>query len=624
MTRIDELTTRLLDGTLTDTEWSELELLLAADPAAADEYLALLELEAALRGLRTDFDLAEPTLAKVKEAQVEKTTQAVMAEIAAQPAPEWAAKPEATPQLAFTSRRWLFAAGLFAVAAGLAVGLWLGTGTPPQPLNPDLPPVPERTEFARLTQLHGSVEWLTPQGDVIVAGEGNAVPPGHTLRTVGEDSMARVELPDQTMVEIEPDSVVRFGSVSGDANKPWLFLAAGQLTAAVPGRANAHPLVVGTGVADVFARKGTFVVSSAGPESARVDIKQGNVEVVRMDAPTPVRVAAGSAFFHSGFAKVLLEPGLRVDRTPARTLLFPGPRDAIFVPGSVHGKADVWVASARQFTLWTSDGGTADTPLLPRRGDGQAVFSRDYTALVTWAAGKDDKVSIRNLPGGEERAAIDIRLPDVRFRAVAPGAAWLAVVEPKPNHKWVRVYDGITGAERFAREFEDAVGCVASSPDGKALAVGLFDTSRGGNNKIVLLDPVTNERMTTLPTQKKGQTALAFSADGRYLAAGFNGLVQIWDVRSRELVKAITGFERVTTCLAFSADGKTLAAGTQDGQVWVWSIVTGKPMQLIEVGSRGVRTVCFSPDGKRLVTVANNAPAMLWDVAETLPAGDVQ
>ena len=106
---------------------------------------------------------------------------------------------------------------------------------------------------------------------------------------------------------------------------------------------------------------------------------------------------------------------------------------------------------------------------------------------------------------------------------------------------------------------------------------------------------------------------------------GFNGLLQVWDVRSRELVRSITGFERVPTCLAFSADGTTLAAGTQDGQVWVWAVATGKPLQLIELGTRGVRSVAFARDGKRLVTVANGAPVALWDVA-TEPAGitDVQ
>jgi WD40 repeat protein len=618
MTRTDELTAKLLDGILTEAEWADLEALLGADPLAADDHLALLELEAVLRGELADFDLTAPTLAKVKEARAEKTTRAVMAGIATQPAPRWAgrARPESAPR----SRRWLFAAaGLVAVAAGIAVGLWLGTGNPGAPQDGG-GGSPDGQEFAKLTRASGSVEWLTPQGEVLPAGEGNVVPPGHTLRTIGEDSHARVELPDRTTVDIEPDSVVRFvATPDARTGKPRVFLAAGQLTAAVPDRAPARPLVVGTGVADFFALTGTFVVSSAGPESARVDIKKGNVEVVRVGTRASFPMSTGGAFFQAGLAKAVTESGLRVDRTPARTLSFPGPQDAVFTPDG----RDVWVASGRQFTLWTRGGGTADKLFPPRRGFDRAAFTRDRNTLVSVNA-RDEKVLVRDLPDGEERAILDLKLPEARFWTVAPGAAWFAHVEPRPNHKRLRLVEGRTGAERYVREFEEAIGCLTATPDGKGIAVGLSDLGRGLNGKVLLLDAATGDRLAALPTQKKGQMSLAFSADGRHLAVGFNGLVQVWDVRSRELVKSITGFERVPTCLAFSTDGKTLAAGTQDGQVWVWSVASGKAVQLIELGTRGVRSVAFDKDGKRLLTVANNAPVALWDVAEADGMNDVQ
>ena len=198
-------------------------------------------------------------------------------------------------------------------------------------------------------------------------------------------------------------------------------------------------------------------------------------------------------------------------------------------------------------------------------------------------------------------------------------------MEPKSNQKRLRVVDG-SGTERFTREFEQLIACVASPADGAMLAMGQTDPARIENNKIVLLDPANGQRLSALPTQRKGLAALAFSADGRYLAAGFNGLVQVWDLRSRELVKSITGFERVVTCLTFAADGRALAGGTQDGQVWVWSTATGKPVQLIEVGSRGIRSIAFSPDGRRLVTVASSPTVSLWDVIDPVaaPPGDAE
>ena len=90
MTRLDELTGKLLDGILSDTEWEELEELLRADAGAESSHNFILELEGALRGLRTEFDLVEPTLARLQDVQTEKTAQAVMAEIAGHDSPDWA------------------------------------------------------------------------------------------------------------------------------------------------------------------------------------------------------------------------------------------------------------------------------------------------------------------------------------------------------------------------------------------------------------------------------------------------------------------------------------------------------------------------------------------------------
>ena len=607
MTRAEELTDRLLDGTLADAEWAELESLLA-DPAAVAGHVALMELEAALRGERAGFDLTDATLACVRAAQAEKTTRAVMAEIATQPAPAWAAR-EAPRR---RSRRWLAPlVGAVAVAAGLVVGLWLGVGRGVLPGPGDLPAT-DGQEYATLTKSLGEVELLSPSGEVIPVSEGRAVPPGHTLRTVGEDSRARVQLPDLTTVDIEPDSIVRFiPTAGGSGGKPRLFLASGQLTAAVPEKVPERPLVVATGVAEVFAQAGSFIVSSAGPESARVDVKRGKVEVLRTGARTPFPMNTGGAYFQSGLAKVLTEPALRVDRTPDRTLAFPGNHDATFAPNGI----DVWVASNRRFTLWTRDGGTADQPWPVRKGFERVAFTRDPAAVVA-VNPREEKVLVRDLPDGRERVLFDVRLPEVRLWTVAPGAAWLAFAEPRPNHKKLHVIDGRTRVERFTRELAEGVGGLAASPDGKVLAVGLADPGRGLNAKVVLLDAATGDRLGALPTQRKGLMALAYSADGRHLAVGYNGLVQVWDVRARELVRSITGFERVPTCLAFSPDAKTLAAGTQDGLVWVWSVPGGQPVQRLEVGIRGVRSVAFDRDGKRLLTVANAAPVMLWNLAD--------
>lgn len=624
MTRVDDLTDRLFDGVLTPAEWAELETLLAVDPAAGASHVALLELEGVLRGLRTGFDLSSPTLDRIQDAQAKKTAQVVMAEIARQPAPAWSSseKRETGPVSRTTVHfRWrAVVAGLAAVAAALTIGIWLGgqpsdspTGGPaPQPTAPEQL-ADARPPAARLTNSTGAVELLTPQGDVVAVAEGRDVPPGHTLRTIGEDSVARVEMPDRTLVDIAPDTVVRFVAMGTATTKPRLFLAGGQLTAAVPDSLADPQLVVGTGVAEVFARTGTFVVSSAGPESARVDVRKGKVDVVRMDARTRIPVASG-AFVQAGFEKVLVEPATHIDRTPARTLVFPNARDVVY---SRDG-AEVWVVSPRQVTRWTRDGGTANLSFPPHKGESNtavAAFTRDKATMVTSTIiAKDERVHLRAMPDGEIVSEFSQKLSESRFWCASPSASWFAAVEGKPNQRRLRAFDGLTGAERWAREFDEVVGCVAAAPDGESLAVALADASRGGS-RTVLLDPRTGSRIGGLPTQRKGCTAMAYAASGEHIAIGFNGHVQLWDVKNRELLRTITGYERVTTCLAFSPDGRILAAGTQDGQVWLWATATGKVVQVLDAGGR-VRSLAFHPAGRRLAAVANNAPVTLWDVAE--------
>jgi WD40 repeat protein len=628
MTRTAELTAKLLDGTLSEAEGAELDALLAGDPGAEAEHLALVQLEAELRGLRTGFDLVESTLAQVAAAQANRTAQAVLEQITTAPPPAWSprvAEPASKPEQPAPTRRTRWA-GLAALAACAArIRVFFLTGKAPQVPPDDVPSAP--TAFAKLSRLAGSVELLSPTGDVIPAVEGGELPGGFTVHTVGDESLAIVELiHDRTRVEIESDSVVRFaGSSPESAGKPRVYLAAGQITAAVPERPDDHqPLVVATAVAEFLTRDGTFVLSSAGPESARVDIKRGKVEMVRTATPKPVRLhAGGTAVVFAGNDKLDIEHGQTVDRTPRRTLTVPGARDVAFSPDG----SEVWVASARSFTRWALNGTTTETSFYPRKGnDGPATITRNKKFLVTFRGDGGDRVLVRTLPDGGEQAALNTRLGESRFWAVAPNASWLAAVEPKLNNKRVRVLDGKSGEERFTRDFAEPVACVAAAPDARHLAVGVHANIRGGvGNKVVVLDAYTGDQYPALQMPRRPLLAMTFSPDGHTLAAGFNGTIQLWDWRIQELVRTIHGFERPLVCLAYSSDGKRLAAATQDGHVWLWDTATGRQTQLIDVGSRAIRDLAFSPNGKQLVTLANNAAVAVWDVVDrTLPAANLQ
>ncbi|MBM3980709.1 MAG: hypothetical protein FJ304_10565 [Planctomycetes bacterium] len=599
MNHTDELTDRLIDGTLTGAEAVELHDLLADDPGARTRHLAAVRLELVLRGLRSAFDFAEPTVAKIESDRAERTTTVVMAELANLP-------PPGTERLPFRNRRmWL---ALAALTAAVLVGLWLARPAPaPAPVpTPRAHPAPD---LARLTTVTGSVEIVGP-GGTSVARADQTLSPDQTLRTVGEESVAVLEFADRTRVEVQSDTAVRVLPTDG-ADPRKVLLLEGRVTAVATGRR----IVVGAGTAEVEASRGSFSLCSSGPGSVRVEPVDGDVRVVRGAPADPVIVGPGrAAFVRDEQTPVRIEASARIDSTPRDRLNFMA-LDAGFTPDG-----EVWAVSAKQWARWrpgTPDPGRIAFP--PKiHNDGLASWlTPDLRAVALCRIDdKEERIVIRALPSGEERGRVPVRVSEPRFLCVGPDASWVATAGgPKSQNRHVRVWNTNTGEERFVREVNNTAYCLAASPDGKWLAVGVSDLGKGTDNAVVVFDAATGDRVFELPTRRKAVTTLAFTADCKYLAAGFNGAIQIWDVPDRKLVKTLEGFERVVTRLAFDPQGKVLAAGTQDGQVWVWSADTWNRRQVLEAGTRGVRSVAFSADGKFLVTTTNKVGVAVWEVA---------
>ncbi|QDU19775.1 FecR domain-containing protein [Urbifossiella limnaea] len=588
-TRIDDLTDALIDGTLADAGAAELAALVAASSAARERHLALLDVEAALRGLRTDLDLGAATVARIEAERADRTVAAVMAGIAA-PA---------------RRRRLATAAGAL---AALAASVLLVLALRPAPPRDGPPPA----NFARLTGEAGAVEVVGPDG-LVALGPDRLVPPGSTIRT-GDDSTVAVLFPDATRLELSPNTSVRLDADGGAAEPRRLTFVRGQLSAVVAG----WPTVVAAGSTDVVATRGRFDLWSAGAGSVRVELREGDVRVVRGEPARPLAlVPGGAAFVRDATSPVRVEEH-RVESVPRNRLDFPG---ALALAFAADG-AEVWAASGKQWVRWgvgrDGFGAAAAREVFqpPIFNDGPvATLTPDGRVLVASRVDdKEDRTLIRDLPGGALRRVFPVRVSEPRFLCVAPDGAWVATVSPRPDPR-VRVWDAATGAERFSRGLDAPAFCAAATPDGRHVAVEQSDLGRGTNNKLLILDAATGEPAFDLPTRRRQVTALAFTPDGRTVAAGFNGAVHLWDVRGRALVRTVEGFERVVTRVAFSADGRLVAAGTQDGQVWVWAAATGRRVQVLQTGAHGVRALAFSPDGRFLATATNKGPVALWEVA---------
>ena len=130
---------------------------------------------------------------------------------------------------------------------------------------------------------------------------------------------------------------------------------------------------------------------------------------------------------------------------------------------------------------------------------------------------------------------------------------------------------------------------VAFSPDGKLLAVG-------GDSAFVEL---CEAKSGDVRHQIQGNvTSLAFSPDSKMLATA-RQKIALYDVTSGQETEAWDREGRDITALAFSADGRSLAAASDDGTVRVTDAVSGAE-ELVIIDSAPFRSLGFSPDGARL------------------------
>jgi len=169
----------------------------------------------------------------------------------------------------------------------------------------------------------------------------------------------------------------------------------------------------------------------------------------------------------------------------------------------------------------------------------------------------------------------------------------------------ISVIESSSGATVHEFSINGVVVASRFSPDGDMLAI----TTGGITSEATLWEMAIGDQLAALEEVDR----LTFSPDGELIAGLFGPMKEIRILDSPELLPRITLDNSAgpqAQELAFSSDGRLLAAGLGN-KVRIWEIQSGEEVATIAVQAANI---AFSPNGRLLVTSNFQGEVLFWAV----------
>ncbi|MGB6430334.1 MAG: WD40 repeat domain-containing protein [Candidatus Acidiferrales bacterium] len=293
------------------------------------------------------------------------------------------------------------------------------------------------------------------------------------------------------------------------------------------------------------------------------------------------------------------------------------PDGSALASGCWGGAVRLWdVATGREFRTLT--GHECAVTSIAFSPDGNSIASASGCGSADDSIG-NNTIRLWDVTTGHFRAAVATggRIVAVDAASFSPDGRIYVTANDYPSDGSIMVWDAATGQYLSTLYAEAGVVIdVAFSADGRTLAaatsaraVTQWDAATWQEiSSFVAGDP---HNLTSVPVRLM---AVAFSPDGSAVALGSGRDVQLWDLATQREILTLSSDDGGVYSIAFSPDGRTLASGT-NSRITIWNLTSGQEIRTLKGHAQDVYAVSFSPDGRTLASGSFDKTIKLWDLA---------